>query len=305
MKIVLNQPYSFQQIGKRDNQEDARFPDENIPKRYAPFFVVCDGVGGEEKGEVASGGVCWAFWKALSDIDWNADFSDESFQVALDAAYRNLNNLSHPGNAGMATTMTFVAFHGEGAFIAHIGDSRVYHVRPGDGILYRSEDHSLVNALVHSGNITPEEAIHHPDRNVITRYIGITNEGQERFKATVWRVTDIQAGDYFFLCTDGVLSCVSDQKLVEILSENIPDKDKMERIARMSADSDDNNTAYLIPIASVQGRPEVRTEEMPVAEDNKTTSFPKKSEQVRDVVSTPASESRNTFCRFIKKLFNR
>lgn len=304
MNIILNQPYSFQQLGKRENQEDARYPNADVPARYAPFFLVCDGVGGCEKGEIASNGVCQAFRKALASKRWDEDFTDEDFQKALNLAYSELDKLSNAQNEGMATTLTFVAFHANGCFAAHIGDSRIYHVRPGSGILYRSDDHSLVNALVHSGNLTPEEAINHPDRNVITRYIGTSVQGQERSKATVLHIDDIQANDYFFLCSDGVLSCVSDRTLLEILSESIQDNDKMLKIARLSQDSDDNNTAYLIPIASVQGGPGIAEAESS-PEDNKTTFFSKRPEQAREVVSIPGAKTVNGFRNFFKNLFSR
>ena len=62
----MNQPYSFTQLGRRTNQEDSRYPDCDTPKDPQPFFVVCDGVGGNEKGEVASRTVCDAFGKALA-----------------------------------------------------------------------------------------------------------------------------------------------------------------------------------------------------------------------------------------------
>ena len=151
----------------------------------------------------------------------------------------------------MATTMTFVCFNADGVFCAHMGESRIYHVRPGVGIMYQSEDHSLVNALVHSGNLTPEEAINHPQSNIITRCISYVEKGMDKPSATTIQLKDVEAGDYFFLCSDGVLHCIEDDELLSILSSDKTDKEKIYIIAEKSKDSSDNNTAYLIGVEYV------------------------------------------------------
>ena len=253
MEIRLNQPYSFTQLGQRGNQEDARYPDSDEPKGAKPFFVVCDGVGGSNKGEVASRTVCDAFGQALSNTDWSKEFTIRDFEKALDFAFSALEEKTTPENKGMATTLTFVAFHKGGCFIAHIGDSRVYYVRPGEGIVYKTEDHSLVNALVRAGVITQEEAATHPDRNVITRSVCVPEGDQERSTATTVNISDVREGDYVFLCSDGVLKKLTDGRLVDILSASASDKDKRDAIAGLSKDSDDNNTAYLVSVAAVTG----------------------------------------------------
>lgn len=253
MNILLNQPYSFSQIGKRANQEDSRYPDADEPKAAKPFFLVCDGVGGSDKGEVASRTVCDAFGEALSSTDWTKEFTIADFERALDFAFRRLEQISTPENKGMATTLTFAAFHGGGCFIAHIGDSRVYYVRPGSGIVYRTEDHSLVNALVNAGVITPEQAATHPDRNVITRSVCVPDEDQERSAATTVNITDVRKGDCVLLCSDGVLKMLSDDQIAEILSKPVDDSEKCRLIADASRGSDDNNTAYIISVADAAG----------------------------------------------------
>ncbi len=253
MKITLNQPYSFCQLGRRDNQEDARFPDVDEPQDSQPFFVVCDGVGGEEKGEVASRTVCDAFACSLAHTDWDRDFSNEDFKRCLNAAYLALDKENSPESEGMATTMTFMAFHAGGCTVAHIGDSRVYHVRPGSGILYRSDDHSLVNALVHSGAITPDEAVGHSRENVITRCMEADAGKGERSEATVLRITDICCGDYFVLCTDGVTHRVPDDILVKLLgASGVSDKDKCRMLASQCETSADNNTLYMVSVKDVE-----------------------------------------------------
>lgn len=306
MKISLNQPYSFCQLGKRDNQEDCRFPNADIPHDFAPFFLVCDGVGGCDKGEVASKTVCEAFSHSLAHFDWGKAFSTSDFKATLSNAYTMLGKKATSRNRDMATTLTFAAFHQGGCMVAHIGDSRIYHIRPNVGILYRSDDHSLVNALVHSGNLTPEEAINHPDSNIITRYIGVPVSGKERSDATVMLLKDISAGDYIFLCSDGVLHRLSDEMLVDVLSSNCFNKDKMDRIAHLCADSDDNNTAILIPVkdvANTEENLEDREEVSNGIESVDTLPFTHRQEQARDISSDEPTTFRTKKCNIFKQLF--
>ena len=251
MKITLGQTFSFCQKGQRSNQEDARYPDCDTPDKAQRFFVVCDGVGGSEGGEVASHTVCQAFAKAMSKVDFSKDFTNKAFNEALDAAYNALDNSARPGT-DMATTMTFAAFHSAGATLCHIGDSRIYQIRPTQGIIYRSDDHSQVNQMVHSGIITPEQARDHPQRNVITRYMAPVADDESRCMATVVQTRDVKKGDYFLLCTDGVLQQLSDDQLQDVVADNCDDKEKIKKMAEQCKDSTDNNTAILIPIEQVE-----------------------------------------------------
>lgn len=251
MELHVRQPYSFSQKGQRNNQEDARFPDSDAPIDCKTAFVICDGVGGEAKGEVASKTVADTIGNIVQHYDFSKPFTSKDFTSILEKVYSSLKKASNNSNIGMATTMTFVCFHSKGIFTAYIGDSRIYHIRPKLGILYQSEDHSLVNALVHSGNLTPEEAINHPQSNIITRCLTPLNNNQRMEAATTYQISDVEAGDYIFMCTDGVLHKIDDSELVRILETEISDKEKMSRIAELCSDSSDNNTAYLICIDDV------------------------------------------------------
>lgn len=252
MEITISRPYSFIQLGRRKNQEDARFPDVDSPESGKTAFVVCDGVGGQDKGEVASRIVADTIGKAMNGYDLNKPFGCKEFSRVLEKTYQALNSAATRENRDMATTMTFVCFHGGGVFAAHVGDSRIYQIRPGEGVIFRSDDHSLVNALVHSGNITPEQAENHPQSNVITRCLS-PSSGDSLTQASTLQITDVKPRDYFFLCTDGVEHCVDDSTLCDILATDRPDREKMDTIAKLSANSSDNNTAYLIRVADVKG----------------------------------------------------
>lgn len=249
MEILLNQPCSFIQLGRRTNQEDARFPDEDMPQDYNAAFVICDGVGGQDCGEVASRIVADSIGKSMQKYDLSKPFGYQDFEKVLKTAYKAIGS-TKKGKPEMATTMAFICFHSEGVFIAHIGDSRIYHIRPQVGIMHQSNDHSLVYALVHSGNLTPEEAIGHPQSNIITRCIS-PSRNAEYSTATTLQISDVEAGDYFFLCTDGVLHQLDDSDLLYILSSDKSDAAKIDEIAQLSKNSSDNNTAYLIGISDI------------------------------------------------------
>lgn len=299
MKILLGQAYSFHQIGQRDNQEDARYPNADIAPNEQRFFVVCDGVGGSNKGEVASNAVCESFGNSLSEFDFDEDFTNEDFSEALDVAYDTLDKIARKGTEDMATTLTFAAFHAGGATLAHIGDSRIYQIRPSVGIVYRSDDHSLVNQMIHSGLISPEEAEHHPQRNVITRCMEPVAEDQTRCMATVFRTTDVKNGDYFLLCTDGVLHMMSDNVLVELVTSDQPDEHKISQMANLCEDSTDNNTAYLIPVVEVY---DSQSDNGDSIMSSDTRRMSPQISNIEEVESVQKSNGESLLSRIFKKL---
>lgn len=298
MEITLNTAYSFCQQGQRDYQEDSRYPDADCISGNQRFFVVCDGVGGCEKGEVASQTVCQAIGKAMEGTDFDSGFTNQQFHEVLDTAYNALDKIANDDNRDMGTTMTFICFHAGGCTMVHIGDSRIYQVRPAEGIIYRSDDHSLVNSMVHNGMLTPDEADKHPQRNVITRYMEAVEADQNRCMATVMRTEDVKDGDYFLLCTDGVLHCISDDELLDLLSGKGSDKEKMLTLAEKSKDSEDNNTAWLISIKSVTQTEESDSED-DATESAVTKRLTMKVRKQEEIESVQAKGSQ------LKKWFNK
>lgn len=258
--MKLGIPYALNEIGGRTNQEDSIYPSKGSADAATRLFMVCDGMGGHDNGEVASGLVCSTFARVLGDVA-PADFTIESFNEALQAAYDALdaNDPDPESSRKMGTTLTFLHLNDSEVVVAHMGDSRVYHIRPSENnaILYQSSDHSLVNELVRAEVITPEEALTHPRRNVITRAMQPNLE--TRYKADVRTFNDVLAGDYFFLCSDGVLETITNDMLVDILRRDASDGEKIEAIrSACAASSRDNFSAYLVPIA--EGLPAVHPE---------------------------------------------
>lgn len=255
MEIKIGLPLSFSEIGQKDNQEDFVFPSPNDVKQTDRIFILCDGMGGHSHGEVASSTVATSLGQYMK---WHFPseglLTKELFVEGLNYAYGQLNMVDDGSPKKMGTTLTFVGFHKEGCFCAHIGDSRIYIVRPSEKrIIYRSEDHSLVNDLVRSGELTPEEAATYPHKNVITRAMQPNQE--KPAKAEMRNITDIKSGDYVFLCCDGILENLSDDKLVDILSN--PGLNDVRKLAEIKdvclGRTKDNFTCYLIPVQSVTG----------------------------------------------------
>lgn len=260
MKIEIRKPLCFTEIGRKDQQEDSLYPrlgDAGAENRY---FMVCDGVGGSEHGEVASATVSQTIGEYLSQVDLpDGVLTEEIFAAALEQAYNALDYVESqqaPSFKKMATTLTFLGIHRRGCLIAHIGDSRVYHVRPGVGILSRTNDHSLVNDLIKAGELTPEQAKTFKQKNIITRAMQPLMEVRD--KAEITPVLQVEAGDYFFLCCDGVLEHLHDEDLVDILSNSAwTDDEKLAAIKRICDEGNtrDNYTCYLVPIENVVSEP--------------------------------------------------
>ena len=311
MVISLYQPYSFCQLGQRSNQEDCRLPDTDSITEEQFFFAVCDGVGGSEYGEVASKSVCEGLHEALEDTDWSKPFSIDDFQGVLTAAYNKLDEAAdETGNRDMASTLAFVCFHGAGCLLAHIGDSRVYQFRPGMGIVYRSSDHSQINNLIHAGVISPDKLETNPERSVISRYMEPSSDQTTRCMATVLQTTDIQADDYFFLCSDGVLECVDDDMLYHIICMQGNDEEKCRKIAKLSQRSKDNNTAYLLHVAGVDAEEQTKCQgEGAIAEgsytEHQTMVCSCRRPLTVDVeADEPETSLTDDILGFIKKIFH-
>lgn len=258
--------YSLQELGQRGNQEDSLFPALGKSTPDDRLFVLCDGMGGHEKGEVASATVCETISRVILST-WHPDeaLSDELFLQALSAAYEALDAKDNSEERKMGTTLTFLCLHTNGATVAHIGDSRVYQLRPASKksqarIVFRTQDHSLVNDLVKIGEITEEEAKHHPQKNVITRAMQPCQE--HRAKADIAHLTDIQPGDYFYMCSDGMLEEASDENILNIITKpNVTDEQKLEMLRQVTEDNKDNHTVHLIHIDKVEGKASIASNE--------------------------------------------
>lgn len=130
-----------------------------------------------------------------------------------------------------------------------MGDSRIYHIRPGVGILYQSRDHSLVFDLFQAGEITYEEMSTYPQKNMVTR--AMTPGEENRMRPDIIHITDVQPGDYFYTCSDGMLEQMSNEELESIIASDNSDEKKRRQLITATAKNQDNHTAWLIHIKDV------------------------------------------------------
>lgn len=276
--------YSIWEYGMRTDsegkphQEDSLYPAFGQQKDSDRTFILCDGMGGHDAGEVASATVCQAMGDYILNDGHDAEgkFTDEDLSGALKAAYDALDAKDNGSAKKMGTTMTFLKLYDGGATLAHIGDSRVYHIRPGKSgdetkILYQSEDHSLVNDLVKMGELTHEEARHSGQKNVITRAMQPLLNPRPR--AEVYKTSDIQNGDFFYLCSDGMLEVddMEDGTVLRRIFSNMVDSDerRVEILKGATNENRDNHTAFIVHILEVEGTPvpaEGEEKELPLIE---------------------------------------
>ncbi|MBO7574592.1 MAG: serine/threonine-protein phosphatase [Bacteroidales bacterium] len=245
MKITATY-LSLWELGQRTNQEDSIYPSfgQKIPNN--DLFILCDGMGGHDCGEVASQTVCQAMSSYI------LAHPDTDFESALDAAYDALDAKDNNAEKKMGTTLTFVKFDEGQCIVAHIGDSRVYQIRPSEKrVVYVTRDHSLVNDLIACGELTPEEAKHSNQKNVITR--AMQPHQEHRTKADVAILTDIRAGDYFYMCSDGMLEISEDEDIVNVLSMDKTDEQKLSILKGVTRDNKDNHSCHLIHVTAIEG----------------------------------------------------
>jgi serine/threonine protein phosphatase PrpC len=194
------------------NQDSARF----LHSSNDLLGIVADGMGGHRAGEIASllavDVVCRAYVEAEGP-------PSQRLQNALIAANQSLYRASGDESlAGMGTTCTALAISDGFAYLAHVGDSRLYLIRSGQ-IYQMTEDHSHVMELVRKGAITAEQAREHPDRNILHRALG----RHDSIEIYCWpKGEPLQDGDLYLLCSDGLSGVLSDETIRRVATENDP-----------------------------------------------------------------------------------
>ena len=254
MIIKINAPVGIYEIGARAKQEDALFPSLGELPQEQQVVVVCDGIGGHDYGEIASSVVSRAVGAWVRD--YVSDDSPMTYEKALEAvafAQEQLNAASreHPSDKPMGTTLAMLVIGRNGIVAAHIGDSRIYHVRPSSGtILYRSRDHSLVNDLFMKGVLSRRETELSTKRSILTR--AMLPSPQPAQTPDVAMITNVEPGDYFLVCSDGVCGEITDEQLLEVLMRNNSgDQMKLAAIQMLAKNGSDNRTAVLFQVDSV------------------------------------------------------
>ena len=214
--------------------------------RDGVLAVVCDGMGGEVHGLLASdlaAGRFFAFARAALEASDGEDSADILCQ-ATDAANRKVYRLAtqNEGYSGMGTTLVGGYFRADTAFFVNVGDSRAYRIAK-DGIVQITKDHSVVQEMIDRGEITQAQGRHHPRRQYITRAVG-----SERFVESDVFSVPIREGDRFLLCSDGLTKALEDAELHRVLLAEDDAQSACQVLVREAVDSGarDNVTAIVI-----------------------------------------------------------
>ena len=222
MKFEILKPEAIYGSGKKDIQEDCMFPALGEGTIHDRLFIVADGKGGDGKGFRASEYLC----KTVGDFFYQNTCSDEPLEDdvldnALQFAREKLND-NYGDSLGASFALLY--FHRHGCLAAHVGNSKVYHIRPKERLmLYKSIDNNGVLRPGDGSNMTMVKA----------------------------NITQVKYGDYFLLMTQGAKQMVNDDELMDIVCEPVNDKTKMLRLGKYIKDSDDNYSVYLVHVSGV------------------------------------------------------
>lgn len=206
--------YSATDVGqKRKMNQDYVFTSEDAVGNLPNLFVVADGMGGHNAGDFASS---HAVEILVEEIRKDADYNPvKVIRHAIETANTEIIEQAQKDESlrGMGTTMVVSTIVGQYAYVANVGDSRLYVVQ--GQIQQITKDHSLVQEMVRLGEISPEEARNHRDKNIITRALGA-----EKTVDIDFFDLKLEAGDTILMCSDGLSNMVDDRKMEEIILDS-------------------------------------------------------------------------------------
>ena len=227
---------------KRPLNEDSYLAD---PLRG--IFVVADGVGGADAGEIASQTAVDVLNDAFRQKITDGEDVEDLMELAIQRANSSIHQMAaeNPRFSMMATTVVALHLDGNRATIGHVGDSRLYRLTPDGQLLRETEDHSVVEEEVRAGRMTPEQAANHPSKNVISRALGAENSVEADMK-----VIEVEDGSAFLLCSDGITRHIPDNELRQVLMSATNPADICEEMKRRcyQRGAEDNLTAVVVQI---------------------------------------------------------
>jgi len=237
----------------RENNED-KFdfyePDEEpLLAARGSVYLVCDGMGGHNAGQIASELAAKQFLHAYYHLGGTAQ---EAARHAILQAHHYIAEMASkiPSRYGMGTTLTALILKQNEGILAHVGDSRCYRLREG-AFEQLSRDHTLVAHLVEQGILTPEQARYHPQRNVIRQAVGVADPS-EPLEPDI-ETFALQVGDLYLLCSDGLTDMVDDAEIEAILRNEPPTRAAWRLVDRALANGGrDNITVVLVRIVALE-----------------------------------------------------
>ena len=230
----------------RDQNQDALFVSTGQIGALPNLFLIADGMGGHNAGDVASAG---AVEKFVEYIKENPGMPDgEGVLDLLAAAVSSANShvfeqaQANPAYHGMGTTFIACVVTGGKCEIVHIGDSRLYKVSQGR-LSQLTSDHTYVSYLVKSGQLRASQARKHPRRNVLTRVLGTEDKIQ-----TDGYIHNVEEGSVLLLCTDGLTDMVPDKKILKTLAQKTTPEEKAQKLVTMANVNGGNDNISVIVI---------------------------------------------------------
>ena len=233
---------SLTDIGNtREMNQDYLYSSEESVGKLPNLFLVADGMGGHKAGEFASRYVVEHIVRSIKGSK-----EEEAVGIlseSIETANRKLKEYAdaHQQMRGMGTTIVAAVIQERTLLVANVGDSRLYIV--GDEITQVTQDHSLVQEMVRLGQMDPQSAKNHPDKNIITRAVGVS----EKVKIDIFE-RQLRAGEYIILCSDGLTNMVEDSVILQILHGAGSLSDKAERLIELANKNGgkDNITVIII-----------------------------------------------------------
>lgn len=212
MKIIAKTDIGKMRSSNQDSYAAGEF------RNGVAWVVVCDGMGGNAGGNVASSTAVKYISERITS-SYRENMSSSSIKNLLVTAITNANYEifdmaeANPELQGMGTTVVAAVITDTSLYVAHAGDSRAYIVSAHE-LIQVTRDHSVVQNMVEKGEITEDEAVHHPQKNLITRALGVDENLKIDFTEE-----DTRADDMFLICTDGLTNFVSDEEIFRIVRE--------------------------------------------------------------------------------------
>ena len=224
--------FSLTDIGKkRKLNQDFVYTSERPVGNLPNVFIVADGMGGHKAGDYASMHTVDRFVEVIRELGEEHGVQDAINEAVTAAnAYIYQRSRENSNLSGMGTTLVLASCIGNEAIVANIGDSRLYLVN--DAMTQITRDHSLVEEMVTLGGIDREMARNHPDKNIITRAVGV----KEKVAADFFEV-DLTKGDKLLLCSDGLTNMLRDEEIYQIIQEN----KELEQAAKALVDAANEN----------------------------------------------------------------
>lgn len=228
---------------KRPQNEDSY-----LELRDSGLFAVADGVGGAQAGDVASQMAMEILGEAFINLQEDGDAEERmkaAIQQANSAIYQTSNELAQLST--MATTIVALHIHGNIATIGHVGDSRLYRLDENGNLFRETQDHSVVEEEVRAGRMTPEQALNHPSRNVISRALGAEQNVEIDLKTIMF-----EPNTKFLICSDGVTRHIPDEELGTLLRSSNDNFELCQTIKQICYErgAEDNLTAVIISVGA-------------------------------------------------------